>query len=313
MGVGGFGTEVAKSFAANETAGRVWLIASLLAGLELLGLAWWLRRRARRNARVAIVVTAPDARRGGIARATQLTQQAETFAQTCCNVTLKAEVPTSEGERPTSTLITQLADETLTALSLAMRLTPDATRFNLIPTMPLHAAFCFGLRLGHTHAREIRVYQIHQSNGERAYFEATTLRAGTPRRSPLDVHPLITLPNGDPTTAALALDLQHRGDAFVEAVKASCLERGIGTLLVLQSPTQTLKENFNTFTAVVAQTVREWRSAELTPVARNGRHAVFLSGPVSVSLALGALFAAEAGRWQAMTFDPDSSRYEELP
>ncbi|WP_280403776.1 SAVED domain-containing protein [Nocardia brasiliensis] len=312
IGVTGFGIEVAKSFAANESAGRTWLIAGLLAGLVLLCVAWWQQRRARRKTQVAIVVTAPDSRRGGIARAAQLTQQAETFAQTCCNMTLKAEIPTSDGERANSALITQLADETLTALSLAMRLTPDATRFNLIPTMPLHAAFCFGSRLGHTHAREIRVHQIRQGNGEHPYFEATTLRARSTRRRPLEVRPLIMLPQGESTTAALALDLQRRGDGFIDAVKASCAEHNIGTLLVLQSATPTLKENFDTFTAVVAQTVEEWRCAALTPTARAGRHTIYLSGPVSVSLALGAMFTAEGLRWQAMTFDPDTNRYERL-
>ncbi len=248
-----------------------------------------------------------------MARALQLTQQAENFAQATCSVTLKAEVPTSEGERPTKAVITELADETLTAMSLAERLTPDATRFNLIPTMPLHAAFWFGMRLGHTHARDIRVYQVHQGNGDRVYFEATSLRAVQRRRSPLTVHPVTTLPEGDPATAALALDLQGRGDGFVEAVKATCRDRGIGTLLVLQSSGLVLDESPGKFGDVVAQVVQEWRAATLPPSARTGRHTVFLSGPVSISLALGALFAAETGRWQPMTFDPESGRYEELP
>jgi hypothetical protein len=310
---GGFGVEAVKSFVTAQAAGRWWLVACAGVGVALAGLGWWLRQRARRRVRVGIVVTAVDGRRG-LARAEQLDQQAEVFSRSTCALTLKVGLRLPVVGRWERKLVDALADETMAAATLAAQLTPDATRINLIPTMPLHAAFWFGARLGHTHAREISVHAIRQADGAAAYFPATALRAEETTAEPLIVDQLEDLGGGDPTVVALALDLQGRGDQFFDQVRAACRQHGVGSLLGLRGRSPRLAENRNTFTGVVAQTCRVWRDAPLTAAARTGRHAVFLSGPVAIAVALGARLAApEHGRWSAFTFDADTNSYEAFP
>lgn len=271
------------------------------------------RDRARRQVRVGIVVTATDARRG-LARAQQLDQQAETFSLNTCAVTLKTAAAISGDGVRDRELIDRLADETLAATMMAERLTPDAVRINLIPTMPLHMAFWFGARLGYTHARQVVVHAIRQGDGAPAYFAATALRAVETNVEPLIVERLEAIDGGAPTKVALALDLQGRGDQFLDQVAATCRQHGIGYLLRLRSASPLLTENTATFTGVVEQTCRAWRAAPLPAAARIGQHAIFLSGPVAISVALGARLAApEHGRWTAFTFDATTSTYEPFP
>ena len=310
---GGFGVEAAKSFLADERAGRWWFALAFVAGLALVALGLWLRSRARRQVRVGIVVTAMDARRG-LARVQQLDQQAETFSRSTCTVTLKTciELP-GEGVWDRQ-LVDALADETLSATTMAERLTPDAVRINLIPTMPLHVAFWFGARLGYTHAREVVVHAIRQADGAPAYFPATSLRAVESSTEPLIVDRLEAIDEGDPSMIALALDLQGRGDQFFDQVVVACRQHGIGYILRLRSASSRLAEDRVTFTGVVEQTCRALREAPLPAGARTGRHAIFLSGPVAIAVALGARLASpEHGRWTAFTFDAASSAYEPFP
>jgi hypothetical protein len=63
-------------------------------------------------------------------------------------------------------LLNALGGETLSATTMAERLTPDAVRINLIPTMPLHGAFWFGAHSGYTHARKVAVHAIRQTEGD---------------------------------------------------------------------------------------------------------------------------------------------------
>lgn len=313
MAAGGFGVEATKSFLANDPAGREWFIAIFILALALVGLGFWLRSRARRQIRVGIVVTATDRRRG-LARARQLDQQAEAFSQRTFTITLKTSIDLrSDGNRDRQ-LVDALADETLSAVTVAERLTPDAVRINLIPTMPLHVAFWFGARLGHTHAREVVVHSIRQADGAPAYFPATWLRTVDTKVEPLIVERLTEIDKGDPTRAALALDLQGRGDQFFDQVMEACRQHSIGHLLRLKSSSPRLSEDQATFTGVVEQTCRAWREAALPAGARTGHHAILLSGPVAIAVALGArLASAEQGRWTAFTFDAGSNTYEPYP
>lgn len=313
VAAGGFGVEAAKSFLADEPAGRLWLVLAFVAALALLTFGLWLRRRARRQVRVGIVVTAVDARRG-LARADQLEQQAETFSRSTCTVTLKARVELPGDGVWDRQLVDSLADETMSAATMAERLTPDAARINLIPTMPLHVAFWFGARLGYTHAREIMVHAIRQADAAPAYFPATTLRATGSGTEPLTVDRLEPIEDGDTRSAALALDLQGRGDQFFDQVMAACRQHGIGYLLRLRSASARLAEDSTTFTGVVEQTCRAWSETALPASARTGQHAIFLSGPVAIAVALGARLASpEHGRWTAFTFDAASNSYEPFP
>lgn len=309
----GFGVEIVKSFAVAEPAGRWWLVLAFVVGVALIVTGLVQRAAARRAVRVGIVVTALDARRS-LARAQQLAQQAEAYSRSACSVTLKTSVELPQDRSWDRAIVDGLADETLTATALAERLTPDAARVNLIPTMPLHVAFWFGARLGYTHARDVVVHSILQGDGAPAYFPAVSLRTTDSVGQPLLVDRLEAIDGGDLTAVALALDLQGRGDQFFDAVTAACRQHGFGTLLRVRSRTDRLPENRDTFTAVVEQTRRAWLDAPLTEGARTGRHAIFLSGPVAVSVALGARLAGpDHGRWTAFTFDPVTSSYEAFP
>lgn len=310
---GGFGVEAAKSFLAGEAAGRWWFVLACAAGLALVGLGLWLRSRARRQVRVGIVVTATDPRRG-LARAQMLDQQAEIFSRSTCTVTFRTSIELPGDGVWDRQLVEALADETLVATTMAERLTPDATRVNLIPTMPLHVAFWFGARLGYTHAREVVVHAVRQADGAPAYFPATPLRAVESASEPLVVDRLVAVDGGDPTMAAIAMDLQGRGDQFFDQVAAACRQHHIGYLLRVRSGSSRLTEDTATFTGAVEQTCRAWREAPLPAAARTGRHVIFLSGPVAIAVALGARLASpEHGRWTAFTFDAASNTYEPFP
>ncbi|CAM4516447.1 SAVED domain-containing protein [Nocardia ninae] len=311
---GGFGVEAAKSFVTTDEGGRWYFVAATLIGIAVISLGTLLRQHTGRRTRVAIVITAPDAARG-LTGAAQLDQQAERYAQRTCTVALKTAIPTTDGQRPTRPLIEALADETLSAITLAERLTPDATQFHLIPTMPLHAGFWFGTRLGSAHARDIRIHQTLRGNGTNTHFDAISLRTSTTAtRTPLTIEQLHHFTAGEPTHAALALDLENRGATFDSDVNTICVQQRISIVLTLRNSTHQLNNNPETFEAAVAQISHAWRNAGLTPTARSGRHTIFLSGALSIAIALGArLAAAEHGRWQAFTFNRDTATYEQLP
>ncbi|WP_289007923.1 SAVED domain-containing protein [uncultured Thermomonospora sp.] len=311
--VTGFGVEAAKSVIVGDPAGRWWFVLLCVLGVALVGVGLWQRARAAAKARVGVVVTAADAGRGA-ARAARLEEQAEAHCRNTCAVTLKTGLRLPDTKPWPREGVDALADETLKAMAMAERLAARATRINLVPTMPLHVGFRFGARIGHTHAREVVVHSVRQADGVPAYFPATTLRATATSKEPLTVEPPETIDGGDPARAALALDLQGRGEDFRQQVKAACRRHGIGVLLLLRSTTDTLAENQETFTAVVEQACRVWRQAPLPASARNGHHSIFLSGPIAIAIALGArLAAAQPDRWTAYTFDGATGAYEPFP
>ncbi|SNY25348.1 hypothetical protein SAMN05421748_102321 [Paractinoplanes atraurantiacus] len=310
---GTFATETAKTVMTGEKPGRFWFAVAVLAGLAVMGLGFWLRHRSRMGLRVGIIVNAVDAHRGS-ARAEQRNQQAERFSQNSAAVTLKAEIALSDDPSRDRELVDLLAEETLRATTIAERLAPEAAHVNLIPTMPLHVAFWLGARLGHTHAQHVAVHELRQNNGSPAFFAATSLRTLDGKAVPLTVERPQMFDAGDATKVAIALDLQNRGDQFRDAVAKACREHGIGWLLLLRNENQLLKQDMKTFNAVVTQTCNEWYNAVLPPAARTGHHAIFLSGPVAIAVALGARLAAPSpGQWTAYTFNPTESVYVPFP
>lgn len=311
---GGFGIEAAKSVMTNAPAGRWWLVLGCLAGLVLMGIGARLRVRASARTRIGLVVTASDTGRGA-PRAEFLEGRAVDYSQRTCAVTVKTHLTLPEAHPWPKEGIDALADETIAAASLAERLVSGATRINVIPTMPLPAGFRFGARIGHTHSREIVVHAVRQHDGSPSHFPATTLRESRSPAELLAAEPVETIEGGDRSRAALAVDLQNLGADFVQPVRAACREHRIGSLLLLRRKTTGgLDENTETYTAIVEQICRAWRDAPLPAAARTGRHAAFLTGPVAISVALGARLAhIQPDRWTAFTFDNTSSTYEPFP
>ncbi|PRX05144.1 UNVERIFIED_ORG: hypothetical protein CLV66_10528 [Actinomadura viridilutea] len=306
----GFGVEAIKSIATGDARGRWWFILLFAVGLALIIFGFRKRGQLRRT-NVGIVATVFDARRS-LARAEQLDAQAETYSQNTCQHTFKTSFRLPDDLADSSQLVDALAEETLAAITMAERLTPGASRINLIPTMPLHIAFWFGAKLGHSHARQISVHAIRERDGEPSYFPATSLRAVEHTVEPLILEPLRTI--SESPVAALALDLQGRGDQFFDQVVAACHQHRIGRLLPLRSPHSQLSPDEQTFTGVVEQTCRAWRDAPLPDASRTARHAIFLSGPVAISLTLGARLASNNhGRWTAFTLNQQTGEYEPFP
>jgi hypothetical protein len=75
-----------------------------------------------------------------------------------------------------------------------------------------------------------------------------------------------------------------------------------------------LSQDMKTFDGVVAQACNAWEAAPLPESARTGQHAIFLSGPVAIAVALGARLAAPTpGLWTAFTYNPTTDEYEPFP
>lgn len=308
----GFGVESAKTLIAGDTAGRWWFLLVCLAGMGLIVFGFWRREQLRRRVHIGIVATAADAAKG-LAHARQLESQAETYSR-AWPVTVKTGVQLPAGGGTAPELVQSLADQTIEAITLAEQLSPNAVQINLFPTMRLHVAFRYGARLGQTHTRGVMVYEPHHDNGAPSHFPAALLKATDSAGGPLNIDGLETIDGGDPTSTALALDLQARGEAFFAPVRKTCQENGIGNLLRLSSRVSRLPENTETFTGAIEQICRTWFETQLPDGARTGRHAIFLSGPVAIAVALGArLASADHGRWTAYTYDAANNTYERFP
>ncbi|WP_019632763.1 SAVED domain-containing protein [Actinomadura atramentaria] len=301
--------ETFKGFAIGNAAGRWWFVAVLVGGLAAVGVAL-LQQRSARKVRVGVVVTGVDPRRKeGIAE--DLTERALTYARSTCAVTFQVRWRLPEGDVWDFSAVDGLAEATVEAMTTAERLTRGSARISLFPTIPLHAAFHYGARIARAHAAPTTLYAPRHGG---TYFPAIPPRADRAAARPLRAAPPATIPGGDPARAAVALDLQGRGEDFAAHVRAACADLGIGTLLLLASPDEFLVEDQATFSGVVEQAAAAWRDTPLPDGARAARHAVFLSGPVPIAVALGARLAtAQRGLWTALTWDEKSSTYESLP
>ncbi|TDC87643.1 SAVED domain-containing protein [Actinomadura sp. 7K507] len=309
----GFFVESVKSFATSDPDGRWWFVLGFVVGIALIAVGVGLERRRGSGARVGVVVTAGDPRNA--VKAVERDEAAETYSREHCTFVLKAHM--WFGEPPwTAAAVDALADETSAAVTTARRLTGEANRVDLVPTMPLPAAFRFGARLGHTHGSEIVVHAVRQRS-QGLFFPATVLRntatAASSAPPPLVVEGLETFDDGDPAVTALALDVQGHGARFTAPVRQACRQFGFGNLLLIRAPEEFLLENRETFTACVEQICRAWADAGLSDTARTGRYSAFLNGPVAISLAVGARLANnQPSRWTTYTFDDASSTYEPL-
>jgi hypothetical protein len=305
----GFGAETIKTVVTTPAAGRWWFLGLCLAGL---GLAGWgfARRSASRRRLLGIVVTAADPTREA-GRGRQLNEQAEKYVRESCSAAFKVSAQLSADPQVSARTVDEVAAKTMLAMTMAESLSPAAAAVALVPTMPLHAAFRLGARIGHTHARRVTVHALRQGDGAPAYFAAVVLRAAdTARAAPLTVEPLELLPGGEESRVALAVDLQGRGPAFFEPVRAACQRSGVGLLLPVRSRTQVLAQDEETYAGAVQQICQAWRDAPFPPAARMGRRAVFLSGPVAIAVALGARLAAnEPTRWTPYGYDGSTGQY----
>ncbi|TMR00141.1 SAVED domain-containing protein [Actinomadura soli] len=310
---GGFGIEAVKSVMTHSSTGRWWFVLGCLAGLTSMVVGARLRVRASAETQIGLVVTASDTGRG-TPRAELLESRAVEYSQQTCAVTVQTHLTLPETHPWPKEGVEALADETIAAAGIAERLVSGAARINVIPTMPLPAGFRFGARIGHTHPREITVHAVRQRDGSPSHFPATSLRE-SPLTAELLTMDVEAIEGGDPTRAALAIDLQNLRADFVQPVRAACRAHGIGNLLIFGRKTAgLLDENAETYTAIVEQVCRAWRETPLPETARTGRHGAFLTGPVAISIALGARLAhIQPDRWTAFTFDNASNTYEPFP
>lgn len=305
----GFGVETVKSLVTSETNGRWWFTLISLLGIALIAAGVLMERHRSRQTRVGIVVTAADPTRA--ASAIERTELAEGYSLEECMLVLKAHLWLGGSPWP-ATAVDALADETSAAVIMARRLTGRTRQVDVVPTMPLPAAFRFGARLGHTHGSEIVIHAVRQGD---SFFPATVLRnsATTAAPGPLVVEALELIDGGDPSLTALALDVQGQGARFTAPVREKCKERGIGNLLLIRNPETSLPENRETFTACVEQICHAWADAGLSTVARNGRYSVFMNGPVAITMAVGARLANnQPSRWTTYAFNDASRTYEPL-
>ncbi|TYK52611.1 SAVED domain-containing protein [Actinomadura decatromicini] len=314
VAAGGFGIEAVKSAMTHSPTGRWWLVFGCLAGLAGMAVGARLRVRASARTRIGLVVTASDTGRGA-PRAELLESKAVEYSKNTCAVTVRTHLALPETHPWPKEGVDALADETIAAAGLAERLVSGAARINVIPTMPLPVGFRFGARIGHTHPREITVHAVRQRDGSPSHFPATSLRENPLTAELLTMEQVEVVDGGDPTRTALAIDLQNLRSDLAEPVRAACRAHRIGNLLIFSRMTSgPLDENAETYTAIVEQICRAWRDAPLPAAARTGRHAAFLTGPVAISIALGARLAhIQPDRWTAFTFDNASNAYEPFP
>ncbi len=306
--LGGFGVEAIKSLVTDEAGGYAWWVLAFL-GLGLVALGWWLRLRVERPARVGVVVVARDPRRDR-AKADQQDDAAQRYVTVPDRLGWRVATELA-GRASDAGLIDRVAGQVHAGVVAARTLARAEARIDLVPIVPLHAAFRLGARLGHSHATELVVHAARRAP-EQGYFAAVPLAVRTSSFSPLVAEPVEVLPGGDPRHVALAVNLQGLA-SFLAMVRDECRRVGVGRLLYLHG-TDYLTSDGRTFTGVVDQVCGAWRDAPLSDAARTGQHAIFLSGPVAISLALGArLAAADSASWIAYTYDDATKRYEPMP
>lgn len=299
--------------------GGLWVsIAAVLLGTGLLIAGYLQQQAARRRVAVGIAVTAFDPH--GSAEGRDLIEQAETFCRSRCESTFTVLADLTGDSATDVAVLEQFVDRASEAVRLANRLRPEAARTMLVPIMRLHVAFWFGARLGRSQVRPIALYTPGGTGTGDRYFLATVLsrpgatRPGSQRSGDLLVAEPVPLAGGDPTRAALAVDVLGLGDDFIVPVREECQRAGVGWLLYLRA-VQTLRPNTATWSAVVDQVEREWR-ASLPKPARTGWYAVFLDSTAAVAVALGARLAStQPARWTAYTLDRAGGQrmYEPFP
>ncbi|MGQ0838159.1 SAVED domain-containing protein [Actinokineospora sp.] len=299
-----FGPETIKTFLTTNQDGRWGFATCFLIGVGLV-LAGFLRRRTvTRNRSVAIVVTARDTGREP-ARGADLHDQAEAYCGQF-SITLRATTTLDSSDRAQQ--VDELGELVMRAIHMARVLTPDAMRIHIVPTMRLTAAFRFGAYLGNANPTAV----VHQGDGAGAYFPAVTLRPTPKYRPMLTVHDAEPFPDGDADKMAIAVDLQGRGPDFMEPVRQECRNRRIGNVVLLSLDDATIPRDPDTFAAIVEQITDVSRSSGAAGTTRGDRF-IMLSGPVAISIGLGARLAAQQRTsWTPLSYNADATRYESL-
>lgn len=209
---GGFGVETVKALVESKTEGLGWFLGGVLLGFVLVALGLFLREQARRSVRVGVVVavrTSP----ARSARARQIEQQAEASSRSLCAMTMKIETTLPDVDSWSGGAINDLVEETLSAIAMAERLTPDASRVNLIPVMAPHLAFWFGARIGFSHSREVSLLAPRRGGGVPAYRPTVSLRVIRRESNPLVVGRLEAVDGGDQSAAAWLSILKEVGNS----------------------------------------------------------------------------------------------------
>lgn len=286
-----FAPSVVTTFVTANRAGRWWFVGLALAGLLSVTLGVWQRRRLQRRASVGVVITIDDGT-GDRERLNQERSVADHQLSQACTVAMRvtSSVPERDGRGAAAT-VDRAADQLVRALTLAERVAVDPPAAQVVPMMRLDMAFRLGARLGYTFSRPLVVLDKRQDEGPTAYFPAVRLRADEPTRLRLEVLPE-NIERADPDRVAVAVDLQGRGEDFHVAVRAACEEYGYGRLLLLSSRTVRLGTTTElAYQPVVDEIYHHWRKADVPPAARHNERGVFLSGPPSIAVALGAVLA----------------------
>jgi hypothetical protein len=210
--------------------------------------------------------------------------------------------------------VDQVARQVVQALNLAERIAQDVPGVALAPMMRLHMAFRLGARLGHTFPRELVLMDKRQDRGLEGFFPAVRLRADDPVAGQLDVS-YTTIDDAGQDRAALALDLQGFGQDFLAPVRVACQRYGYRHLLVIRTRGVRLDSRVNfAYQSVVDEICHVWRDNEELPAsARNGARGIFLSGPPSIAVALGARLAYQHDLWTPYRYVRREGEYRPLP
>jgi hypothetical protein len=312
----GFAPSIVTTFATDQAAGRWWFVGLASAGLLLIVLGVYQQRYLRLHSSAGVVVAVSD----GVGEADRLHQDrrlAERQLDRECTVavTVSGTIASHEPEVVIAA-IDQAASRVVQALSIAEQMATDVPSARLVPMMRLHMAFRFGARLGYTFAKPLVLMDKRQDERADAFFAAVRLRAEghTASTSHVEVTYDDPIDGADPDKAALAINLQAFGRDFWGPVRAACVEYGYGRLVRAQSREARLNTSKDlAYQPMVEEICHAWRHGELPESVHTRERGIFLSGPPSIAVALGARLARQApGLWIPYQFVPDEGRYRPL-
>jgi hypothetical protein len=307
----GFVPPAATTFVTDMEAGRWQFVAFAIAGLILVALGVWQQRWMRLKSSAGVVVTVDDgAGDPDQLRHDRLSAERQLARECTVAMAVSTTVP-GPGSDNVANTVDRTASRVVQALTIAEQIAADPPSLRLAPMMRLHMAFRFGARIGHTFDRTIILMDKSQEEG---FFPALRLRADRATGSQLDLT-VESVQGVEPGRAALAINLLALGHDFRGPVLAACGEYRYGHLMLLQSRSPRLDTSRRmAYQAVVEEICRTWRDNEQLPAeVRVADRGIFLAGPPSIAVALGARLARPAiGLWTPYYFDPTEGRYRPL-
>jgi hypothetical protein len=312
----GFAPSIVTTFVTDQEAGRWWSVGLASAGLLLIVLGVYQQRYLRLRSSAGVVVAVSD----GTGEADRLHQDrrlAERQLDRECTVAVTVS-GTIASREPADVIaaIDQAASRAVQAFSIAERMAADVPSAWLVPMMRLHMAFRFGARLGYTFPKPLVLMDKRQDERADAFFPAVRLRAEGRTHASSYVKVMYDPPidGADPDRAAIAVNLQAFGRDFWGPVRAACVEYGYGRLVRIESRVARLDTSDDlAYQPIVEEICHAWRHGELPDSVHTRERGIFLSGPPSIALALGARLARQApGLWTPYQFAPDEGRYRPL-